>query len=284
MVGLRSISSEAGTRLPDAVGFHVERVDEPSAGLRWIAISRKASGHQDLFETMVSDIVGRLIDSGRESDERLLSILLSRIRAWQEFMLRRDGPLGPEAELGLFGELTVLHQLMSAGLEPPDAIRSWVGPKDGLRDFEIGHGALEVKSTLSVKGFPARVGSLQQLADDERQPLYLAAARFRLDPAGASLGNLIENLRDIVRGEAQAEADFEDLLLAAGYCDLHSDVYLRKYALSAMRLLEVGDGFPRLTPGTVPRGLTAARYEIDVDQIEQDPVPLPLAMKKLGVS
>ena len=98
------------------------------------------------------------------SDEgKLLRVFIGRVGAWQEFMRKGSQALSPEAEIGLIGELTLLRSIIEAGVAPATAIESWVGPLDGIQDFEIGAGALEVKATLSTAAFPARIGSLEQL-------------------------------------------------------------------------------------------------------------------------
>ena len=70
---------------------------------------------------------------------------------------QRDGVLGPEAEVGLVGELDVLDSHARAGHAA--ATQPWRrgrGPSDGLQDFVLGTGAIEVKTTMSApSGFPA---------------------------------------------------------------------------------------------------------------------------------
>ena len=71
--------------------------------------------------------------------------------------------LSQEAEVGLFGEMVVLKALLEAGVPVEVVLNAWQGPLDGLHDFLIGSGAIEVKTTLSTNGFPATVNSLEQL-------------------------------------------------------------------------------------------------------------------------
>lgn len=82
------------------------------------------------------------------------------------------------------------------------ALESWVGPLNAVRDFEIGTGAIEVKTTISAVGFPAKIGSLEQLDDSARQPLFLAGVRLRQGETGQNLSELVADIRDIAAGEA----------------------------------------------------------------------------------
>jgi len=231
---------------------------------------------------MVAD-VAHAMDAESSADEtRLLRVFLGRIRAWQEFMRKGAQALSPESEIGLAGELTLLRAIIDAGLPLASAIESWVGPLDGVRDFEMGTGSLEVKATLSAVGFPAKIGSLEQLDDSARQPLFLAGARLRQTDNGQSLPELVADMRDVVAGYAEPVRLLSERLIAAGYFDAHADRYVRRFALADIRVVEVKDDFPRLTPGSVPLGVTKATYEIDLDKVLGPSIPTADALKKLG--
>lgn len=177
-------------KLPDGQGFLVERVDMDD-GWTWLAMTRSESGQFDLFVAMVCDVVG-LLDAASQTDRQTqMRLFIERVRAWQEFMRKGVTALGPEREVGLIGELTVLNGLLDEGLGCSTVIDAWKGPLDGEQDFELGMGAVEVKATVSQTGFPARVGSLQQLDDHIRQPLFLAGVKLRLYPEGFSLPSLV---------------------------------------------------------------------------------------------
>jgi hypothetical protein len=157
-----------------------------------------------------------------------------------------------------------------------------VGPLDGVQDFEIGAGAVEVKATLAAAGFPAKIGSLEQLDDSARQPLFVVAARFKQVESGENLPEFADAARTVVKGNAEAERLLGERLLAAGYIDSHADRYTRRFANAGARVIEVSAKFPRLTHGTVPLGVTKAMYEIDLDKAPGESVGLEAALKKLG--
>lgn len=190
--------------------------------------------------------------------------------------------LSPEAEIGLVGELTVLSAIIGAGVPPALAVGSWVGPLNGLQDFELGTGALEVKTTLSATGFPAKVGSLDQLDDRLRQPLFVVGIRLQQLENGRTLPNFVEVLHQVFEGDGEAQGLFADRLLAAGYLDLHADRYSRKFEQVGLRVLAVAGDFPRLTSGTVPVGILKAIYEFDLEKAPGDNAGLEGALKKLG--
>ena len=275
-------SLPAAEKLPDGQGFAVERVDPLLDGQTWLALTRSASGSAELFLTMVCDVAGAL-DAETGSDEpRLLRVFLGRVRAWQEFMRKGAQPLGPEAEIGLVGELLALSAIIEAGVPAAAACEAWVGPLDGLRDFEIGTGGIEVKCALASVGFPAKISSLDQLDDTVRQPLFVVGIRLRQEASGKSLPNLIEAMTDIVRGDTEAERLLSERLVAAGYFDAHSERYARRFVSEGMRIVEVADGFPRLTPGRVPAGVLRGSYEIDLDKAPGASLGIEEMLKRLG--
>jgi len=282
LAGFASSTVPAAEKLPEGQGFTVARVDPTGDGMTWLALTRNPHGSLELFGAMVADVVNAMGHESGADEQRLLRIFLGRIRAWQEFMRKGAQALSPEAEVGLIGELTLLRAIIETGAPQAQAIESWVGPLDGVQDFEIGAGAMEVKATLSAAGFPAKIGSLEQLDDSTRQPLFVAAARLRQTDSGASLPEFVEAMRVAIKGDAEAERLLSERLLAAGYFDAHADRYPRRFALAGIRVVEVGEGFPRLTSGTAPAGIMRAMYEIDLDKAPGDNVGVEGALKKLG--
>lgn len=282
IVGFSTATIGAAERLPDGQGFTVERVDLDGDNRTWIAITRRASGGSELFSAMACDIAGTLDKEAGLDEPSLLRLFLGRVRAWQEFMRKGGQPLSAESEIGLAGELTALAAMVDEGLTTASAVNAWVGCLDGLRDFEIGTGGIEVKSTLSAVGFPARVGSLEQLDDTPRQPLFVAGVRLRQSAAGKSLPDFVEATRDIVRGDPEAERLLSERLVAAGYFDAQTDNYSRRFVVVNIVVIEVGPGFPRLTPTTVPNGVTRASYEIDLERTSRADIGIAAALKKLG--
>lgn len=285
LLGFPSVRLNPGEKLPAGQGFSVELADSDRTFQLRLALTRRAAGSSELFAAMVCDVVGALDEAASAgSDEtKLLQVFLGRVRAWQEFMRKGSQPLSPEAEVGLVGELTLLRAIVDAGVPAISAIESWVGPLDGIHDFEIGLGALEVKATLSTTGFPAKIGSLEQLDDSAREPLLLAGARFRQTETGQVLPELVAEMRDVATGDAEAVRLLSERLIAAGYFDAHMDRYVRRFNLVDTRVVEVKDGFPRLTPGRVPLGVTRASYEIDLDRVAGPNISTLDALKKFGV-
>ncbi|WP_433898359.1 PD-(D/E)XK motif protein [Pseudomonas sp. PSE1(2024)] len=274
----------AAERLPEGRGFEVVRADPRRDGKTWIALSRKESGSPELFSEMVGDVVGAMDASVGEGEAAVQRTMLRRVRMWQQFMSRGATPLSPEAELGLVGELTIMAILMDSGVSTEEVLRGWVGPDDALQDFLLGDGALEVKATMSSSGFPVKITSLEQLDDSVASPLFLAAVRFACEEGGLTLPEMIGEVEKRLGEEPGAVNYLRDKLIVAGYAETQSRHYTRRFESKEIRILSVSEGFPRLTPGTVPVGVTRALYEINLDHVGDYLMDLDTALNLLGVN
>lgn len=286
LVGFRLPSSRSFAALPEGRGFRVERPEGQFLGgtHEWFSLSRQATGSLEMFATMAADVIALLEASRQVGDDRLFQLFVGRIRAWQEFMEKgRDGVLGAEAEVGLFGELIVLVDLVDAGVPAAVALDCWLGPMDAIQDFEIGPGAIEVKATIAAAGFPATIGSLEQLDDAVRQPLFVAGVRLALDDTGLSLPGLVAVVRQKVREQMDSTALLDTRLLRVGFLDAFAERYLRRFLHIRTRLLTVDADFPRLVRGVVPPAVTKAHYVVDLDLVNSADVALATVLKQLGV-
>lgn len=284
LAGFPAARLGSSEHLPEGRGFEVVRAEPRGDGRMWIALSRREAGSLELFVEMVSDVAGAMDSCSAEGEAAILRIMLRRVRMWQQFMSRGAGPLGPEAELGLAGELHFLAALLGAGVEPDSALKAWVGPEDAPQDFLLGEGAIEAKATMSSSGFPVKIGSLEQLDDGLASPLFLAAVRFSGGDGGLTLPEMVGEVEHRLDGEPGAVDLLHERLMMAGYSDIHAGQYSRRFEPRESRILSVSEGFPRMTTGTVPPGVTRAIYEINLDLAGGFVCDLGVALNKLGVT
>ncbi len=278
LVGFKGGTNPPALRLPVGRGFLVEQVREGAPpGFTWTALSCREGADLDLFTTMVRDIVLAL-RAGWDGTATSPKIddLLRRIQVWQDFMSRGSGALlGPEEEIGLFGELLVLDILLKHIPDAAVVLECWTGPAGGLQDFVPGNGAIEVKTTVSPSGFRARIDSLEQLDPAVRSPLCVAAVRLSQSTSGATLPEQIERTRrQIAAGDPSAAARLDAKLLQAGYIPEMAVHHVRRFSLRELRLHKVDGSFPSLTSRSVPDGVVAARYVIELDTVRSGPTSM----------
>jgi len=273
-------------KLPEGQGFLIERADPENYGGLRLALTRQEAGSTELFAAMVCDVVGALDDIAATGvdETKLLRVLIGRVVAWKQFMSRGANPLSPEAELGLAGELNFMIALLGSGISADEVLVAWVGPDDAPQDFLLGDGAIEVKSTMSSSGFPVKIASLEQLDDAIASPLFLAAVRFSREETGLTLPEMVAETEQRLGGELGVISFFKERLMVSGYFEGHSSHYTRKFESKEKRIFSVSEGFPRLTPGTVPAGVTRALYEINLDHAGEFLSDLDAALQLLGVT
>lgn len=267
--------------MPVGKGFSVEPVE--IEGNKWIALAKSEDGNTDLYIAMLENIFRFLVDMGDIKGDSLLHSFLDRVSAWQDFMKKGRQNLTIESQTGLFGELSLIKDLLGLGLKE-EAIKTWDGPLNGLQDFHIGFGAIEVKSTISQDGFIAKIGSLDQLSDSTYKPLYLVGKKLAISPNGISLPMLVDEIRNALAGDSSLLSNFESRLLRSGYLDMHSGAYDRLLVVERSLMYEVDEGFPRLTPQLVNPLVKSARYEIDISSLPVKALDLIEILNKLGVS
>src|SRR5262249_40871892 len=189
-----------------------------------------------------------------------------RLETWQACLRSRKQALSRDEQIGLMGELTVLRML-AAEIGYRLAVESWEGPLDGIHDFTRIGIALEVKSELGGSKL-LHVSHLAQLEALGLETLVIARVRFREDSDGRSISEAVREIRDeISKLEAATIPIFDEKLLRVGYLDVDKDSYepLRFVPVDTYGIL-VRDGFPRLTPSSVPGGVVDAAYAIDERQ------------------
>ena len=286
LVGFRGVESLPDSRLPQGHGFEVLRVEAPQTGEHRlvVALARRPSGSPELFAMMAEDLVLLLDGCTGVGEATVLRRFLARIHAWQEFMNRhRDSVLSAENEQGLFGELVLLERLLDADLPPQDVLDAWLGPANGLQDFILGSGGIEVKTTLSAGGFPATISSLEQLDDSLRQPLFVAATKLALHSAAMTLPEMVDVIKERLSDDHQTLETFDIRLMQVGL--LHSTVsrYTRRFRHVSSAILRVQGEFPRLTRANVHPLVRKAQYEIDLDLAGAEEVELERALEMMGV-
>ena len=285
LIGFSNAKIAPTSQLPQGQGFRMERAQlgEVAGDHQWLAIVRQSAGSLELFAAVVADVCGLLMTSGNSPEELVYQRLLGRVRGWQEFMRKGHGGLSPEAELGLVGELSLLRCMVDEGVLLFSAADGWKGPLDGLHDFQLGMGAIEVKSTMATEGFPVRIASLDQLDDSQCPPLFLAALRFGAGETGLTLPEQVQQVRDLLEPDPAASRLFEYGLASVGYVDMEADIYDRRFSLTEVRIHLVDSNFPRLTPFNISQQIRRAQYELDLSLLSAENLPLIDALEQLGV-
>jgi hypothetical protein len=285
LIGYTFVKIPSNLNLPNGQGFRMERAELSEAGgsHRWLALIRQPAGGIELFASVVADILGLLSNATELNEFQVHRHLLGRVRGWQEFMRKgRDG-LTDEAEQGLFAELYVLNTMLDSGEQLHGSVDAWKGPLDGLHDFVLPKGAIEIKSSMAPIGFSVKVGSLEQLNEANVANLFLVGIRLSAQPQGHTLVEVIGCCRETLKSDPSVSKVFENALLDVGYLDIHSESYTRRFVVSEVLIFGIEYNFPRLVPHNVPNAIRRAQYEIDLALVAPKRLTLLELIKSLGI-
>lgn len=237
-----------------------------------------------LFTELAADLVGTLASfSGADAATRVVE----RALAWQEFYARRGEPFSEEMAAGLFGELAILGGCFVGSLGTSAATYGWTGPDPALQDFQFADLAVEVKTYRGGGAGQMRISSERQLEHVGVTDLYLAFVSLdqRQDGTGATLLDLINDVRRQLSDSVPASHLFEGKLLNFGWHDSYAEFRDERYELRSVEFFAVSEGFPRLVASEIPTGISNVSYlversALDPYLIERDAVLANLRTKQ----
>jgi hypothetical protein len=279
LAGFPNTAVKADARLPDGHGFVLRRVDIGTSGqgLSWYSLTRHPAGDLQLFCILAEDLLHVLADcvNTNQAHDRFLK----RLWAWLAFMKQSpQGKLSREAEIGLFGELIVLRNLMAEGIPPNLAVQAWTGPMESPQDFTTGTGGIEVKTQV-LPGRPTiTISSLEQLDTNLTSPLFLSLVMLEASDQGECLPQVVASIREHLSPLADSLRLFDDRLAHAGYVDRLGHHYDRSYTCTEIRVFPINDTFPRLARSNVRPEISAASYKLAMTSIGERSEPFESAL------
>lgn len=183
------------------------------------------------------------------SPDAALTTTLSKFKT----LISIETSLTEDQQIGLIGELLFLQDL-SVTLGFPEALQSWHRIDNSEHDFDLGHLDVEVKSTR-LESRVHRISSEYQLQESLHRPLYLVSFQFTNADSGS--GHSVESLVDEIRSQFATNDDvslinFEKRLASVGWRSEKSKLCkVRVRHRSSPRLIQIDNGFPRLTRDSI---------------------------------
>ena len=263
--------SRSSRRLPTLRGLRVETHLADDSSDERIIIRLTDPEQREIFARFCEDIVEAtaLARTEKQAVERFLA------RTWRWHRLLRNGResrLRDEEQKGLIGELVMLERHLLPVLGALDAVRCWIGPLRESRDFEISRIHVEAKARgLGVSYIT--ISSEHQLDSNDCDTLFLHVTEVGTAVEGTSNAFTVTELASKIRSEMadhdMAAVDlFEERLGAVGFewTDDYSD---KLWLVGRESVYEVQGGFPRITPTTIPGGISNVRYRISLPDCEK---------------
>jgi Putative PD-(D/E)XK family member, (DUF4420) len=263
--------SSPQNRLPVIKGVDVSLSDSDQQGHRMLTLKLHDSAQRDIFHQLCLDIVA---SASRANSERE-AVELTLARTWRWHHLLRGGAsqkLSPEEQKGLIGELVVLEYLLLPVHSAFDAVAAWRGPLGAPKDFEIGRVCVEAKARRGAAEPHVMISSEHQLDLSGTDALFLhvvelAAATDQSDD-GFSVSDIANRLHQQIAGVDASAADHFDSLLVANGLNREDDYSDSRWIRGPDRLYRVGEGFPSVTPGQFPSGVSGVRYSVSLPDCE----------------
>jgi hypothetical protein len=268
-------------RAPLATG-----VDAPTNTLAHVAVDALVEGGIRYVEISTTD--ARLVVDGYAMlmavADRVqldgidpLVALEQTLATWQSILAARVR-MSPQMEVGLFGELLLLHTLLDANAAGATA---WRGGLSEEHDFGFGEVDVEVKTTSGEKRHHW-IHGLTQLVETGATPLWLISIQITRggDAQGQSLPDLIDRVLAMTTGPERDR--ITQNLEAVGWHEEQRDLFDVQWRLRTVPLaLLVDDDLPRLTPTLLSRAgidttpLRQVAYEVDLTGRAPSPNPPP---------
>lgn len=267
MLRVQRSSSVQNITFPTSGGFKVRKRVLPGDETDHVTLQLvlKHKRFEDVFTALVQD-VSELI-APVQVEREAIHEMVSRLRRWQLFLEQRNPEgLSKESQHGLYGELWALRQVVISQLGST-GVKYWVGPAGESQDFQFPEYAIEVKTTVTQSPQRLSISSEHQLDDSlSKEIVILHLAVDCNQGLGETLPEIIEDLRLCFGDENHT---FEKLLFEAGYLEIHAPKYSHQgYSSQTASFYQVADGFPRLTPVSLPDGVTQVRYAIRLSRCQ----------------
>jgi hypothetical protein len=242
------------------------------------------TSYLEIFRVLCHDLLSSTSGLPRGDNSRGLFIVLKRLLRWQELLRRRrDDLLSNQQIIGLMGELLFLRD----GVLPrigDDAISAWRGPYGDEQDFVHGRWIFEIKTQLSTADQRIYVSSEAQL-DTSSGDIVLCHQTLGVsspdDPTSRSLNDIVDEIKcSLGSRNPSAVLEFELALIEANYRK-RPEYAESRWVLASRRAYVVSDGFPRITPSILAKGIERVTYHIRLEVCQAFEVNIDTLMERV---
>ncbi len=257
---LLAIDVAPHTLPPDLQSIQVRVLE---GGQIWLDVSA-GSHHEELLTFVANKVIHAIRIEGRDpavSVERIIDDMRAALRP-----LTPD--LGATEQIGLFGELWVLSNVLFPTLGPR-ACHLWSGPESERHDF-VGQGIhVEVKTTTRSEP-KHEISRLDQLKPPINKRLLFVSVMLEKSLGGdETLADRIDEIREKLVSDGRALDVFDSRLAQLGWHEgLRQTGALLRFTFRDVHVFEVAGTFPRLPDDYVPPlGVTGIKYSINVGSL-----------------
>ncbi|MEQ8588594.1 MAG: PD-(D/E)XK motif protein [Thalassobaculaceae bacterium] len=267
----RSEVSDPGETLPNPEGIGV--VHEPAdPGVWQLKLTLSDTNQADIFGALCANLMEATRSLSKADQAGALAVILSRLRRWQNMLKAGRPPLLTQAvQMGLFGELVFLRDILFPRFGVTASVRGWRGPYGDEQDFAAGGKLIEVKTLRDTSDRRVKISSAEQLDTSSGDICLCVQSVSEVDEekGGESLFSLASEVTDAADLEGPALGDtvrstFHEL----GY-EPRVEYATPLRSIRQRQFFRVSDGFPRLVPSVLPAGIRDVSYVLDVASLAE---------------
>ena len=235
-----------------------------------ITMSVNEDKYKDFFVKLINLILIKVYLE-KLNGEKSINCFLKNLIFAKDFFEEENVPrkLTAEEQIGLFGEIQILKEILGKKFNLGTSLSSWTGPSK-KHDFTLPNTLLEIKTT-STDTKKINTSSTNQIAPVYDKKLKLIFIQIKKNINGSSLNEVIDSYSKILKEES--ELLFNDFILKLTQCrylDIHKSEYKQKYKIDKFNFFNINDNFPYIKEYVVPDGLSdlSITYKIDLEKCE----------------
>ena len=235
-----------------------------------ITMSVNEDKYKDFFVKLINLILIKVYLE-KLNGEKSINCFLKNLIFAKDFFEEENVPrkLTAEEQIGLFGEIQILKEILGKKFNLGTSLSSWTGPSK-KHDFTLPNTLLEIKTT-STDTKKINTSSTNQIAPVYDKKLKLIFVQIKKNINGLSLHEVIDNYSKILKEES--ELLFNDFILKLTQCrylDIHKSEYKQKYKIDKFNFFNINENFPYIKEYVVPDGLSdlSITYKIDLEKCE----------------
>lgn len=236
-----------------------------------IKMNVKEDKYKDFFIKLINLILTKIYLENL-SGEKSINCFLKNLTFAKDFFEEENVPrkLTAEEQIGLFGEIQILKEILIKKFDLEESLSFWTGPSK-KHDFTLKNSLIEVKTT-STDTEKINTSSTNQIAPVYEKNLQLIFVQMKKNLNGISLNEIIDSYSKILKNKS--DLLFNDFILKLTQCrylDIHRDEYNQKYKIDKFNFFNINENFPYIKEYVVPDGLSdlSITYKIDLEKCEE---------------
>tara|TARA_B110000503_G_C7115092_1_gene399990 strand:+ start:689 stop:1666 length:978 start_codon:yes stop_codon:yes gene_type:complete len=243
---------------------------EINQGEKTIEMYLNNKNHKDFFIKVINLIITKIYFE-KLSDDKSIEVFFEELNLAKDFFEDEGMPkkLKEVSQIGLFGEINTLNNLLTKKLSIKDSLLSWTGPFK-KHDFTTTKVLLEIKTTVTSSR-KINTSSTNQISPTFEKDLFIIFIQLSKAPSGISLNQIIDEFYEKLKNESMMLANEFLLKLAkVKYFATHKNEYTQKYSVDKTNYFEVRNDFPYIKKVEIPDELSdlSITYKIDLEKCE----------------